>query len=88
MEAKLVRCSARLFINAFSENILSFGISSTCPTSGATPRQVQFYSFETNFERKAQASKIQIQGSSLANAVIAFCGNCDRLEVLGPTLAK
>jgi len=28
------------------------------------------------------------QGSSLANAVVAFCGNCDQLEVLGPTVAK
>lgn len=28
------------------------------------------------------------QGSSLANAVVAFCANCDRLEALGPTVAK
>jgi len=28
------------------------------------------------------------QGSSLANAVIAFCGNCDQLEALGPTIVK
>jgi len=28
------------------------------------------------------------QGSSLANAVIAYCGNCDQLETLGPTIAK
>jgi len=28
------------------------------------------------------------QGSSLANAVVAFCANCDQLEALGPTVAK
>ena len=33
-------------------------------------------------------AKAQIQGSSLANAVIAFCGNCDQLEALGPTIVK
>ena len=33
-------------------------------------------------------AKAQIQGSSLGNAVIAFCGNCDQLEALGPTIVK
>jgi len=28
------------------------------------------------------------QAASLANAVVAYCGNCDQLEVLGPTVAK
>merc|ERR1719462_325186 len=28
------------------------------------------------------------QGNSLANAVVAYCANCDQLEVLGPTVAK
>ena len=32
--------------------------------------------------------KMKIQGSSLANAVVAFCANCDQLEALGPTVAK
>jgi len=29
-----------------------------------------------------------IQGNSLANAVVAYCANCDQLETLGPTVAK
>ena len=29
-----------------------------------------------------------IQGNSLANAVVAYCANCDQLEALGPTVAK
>merc|ERR1719228_1606248 len=28
------------------------------------------------------------QGNSLANAVVAYCANCDQLEALGPTVAK
>merc|ERR1719318_944236 len=28
------------------------------------------------------------QGNSLANAVVAYCANCDQLETLGPTVAK
>merc|ERR1719209_206651 len=28
------------------------------------------------------------QGNSLANAVVAYCANCDQLELLGPTVAK
>jgi len=33
-------------------------------------------------------SNTMTQGNALSNAVVAFCGNCDRLETLGPTLAQ
>ena len=39
-------------------------------------------------KKKEPSKLIQSQGSSLANAVIALCANCDRLEALGPTIAK
>ena len=39
-------------------------------------------------KKKNHPNSVEIQGSSLANAVIALCANCDRLEALGPTIAK